>query len=122
MADTYTQGYRKGFELAGKPLYKKKSVGIHYPLGFERMMKKAFENFENATRNSIYKGDLPNNKIYCTSVKGKKRYINPLVYNNNKVTRISDVSSIANNDINNFLNIKLHDFIGFNFDFKPYIN
>lgn len=46
MADTYTQGYRKGFELAGKPLYKKKSVGIHYPLGFERMMKKAFENFE----------------------------------------------------------------------------
>ena len=46
MADTYTQGYRKGFELSGKPLYKKKSVGIHYPLGFERMMKKAFENFE----------------------------------------------------------------------------
>ena len=31
-----------------------------------------FENFENTTRNSIYKGDLPNNKIYCTSVKGKK--------------------------------------------------
>ena len=46
MAGTYTEGYRKGFELAGKPLYKKKTVGIHYPLGFERMMKKAFENFE----------------------------------------------------------------------------
>lgn len=88
----------------------------------DNYIKNAFENFENTTRNSIYKGDLPNNKIYCTSVKGKKRYINPLVYNNNKVTRISDVSSIANNDINNFLNIKLHDFIGFNFDFKPYIN
>lgn len=46
MAGTYTEGYRKGFELAGKPLYKKKTVGIHYQLGFERMMKKAFENFE----------------------------------------------------------------------------
>lgn len=46
MAGTYTEGYRKGFELAGKPLYTKKTVGIHYQLGFERMMKKAFENFE----------------------------------------------------------------------------
>ena len=88
----------------------------------DNYIKNAFENFENATRNSIYKGDLPNNKIYCTSVNGKKRYINPLVCINNKINRISNVSSIANNDINNFLNIKLHDFIGFNFDFKPYIN
>ena len=27
---------------------------------------------------------------------------------------------MANNDISNFLNMKLHKFIGFNFDFKPY--
>ncbi len=83
-------------------------------------IKDAFEKFQNATRNSVYKSDLPNNEIYCTSVKGKKRYINPLVRFNNKTCRIKDVSTIANNDINNFLDMKLHKFIGFNFDFKPY--
>ena len=83
-------------------------------------IKNAFEKFQNATRSSVYKNDLPNNEIYCTSVKGKKRYINPLISLDNKTCRIKDVSTIANNDINNFLNMKLHKFIGFNFDFKPY--
>lgn len=84
-------------------------------------IKNAFENFQNATRKSVYKSDEPNNKIYCTSVKGKKRYINPLVGLDNKVSRIKDVSMLANEDINNFLNMKHHKFIGFNFDFKPYV-
>lgn len=83
-------------------------------------IRKSFENFENATRNSIYKSDLPNKEIYCTSVKGKKRYINPLVRYENKVCRIKDVSDIANDDITKFLNMKLHTYIGFDFDFKPY--
>ncbi len=39
-----------------------------------------FENFENTTRNSIYKGDLPNNKIYCTSVKKGKKDILILLF------------------------------------------
>lgn len=45
IADTYTEGYRLGFEMAKKPLYKKKSVNIRYPLGFELVVKKAIENF-----------------------------------------------------------------------------
>ncbi len=45
MADTYTEGYRKGFELAGKDLSKKKTAGIYYSLGFERMIRKALGNF-----------------------------------------------------------------------------
>ena len=45
IADTYTEGFRKGFELAKKPLDKKKSVQIRYPLGFERVVKAAIENF-----------------------------------------------------------------------------
>lgn len=86
----------------------------------DNYIKNAFKNFEDATRDLVYKSDMPNNAIYCTSVKGKKRYINPLVSLNNKVARIKDISSIANNDINNFLNMKLHNYIGFKFDFKPY--
>lgn len=87
----------------------------------DNYIRNAFKNFQNATRDSVYKSDIHNNKIYCTSVKGKKRYINPLVdINNTKVSRIKDISTLANNDISNFLNMKFHNFIGFNFDFKPY--
>ena len=46
MADTYTEGYRMGFEIAGIDLAKKKSVGVHYPAGFERMVRCAVKNFE----------------------------------------------------------------------------
>lgn len=46
IADTYTEGYRMGFTLAKKPLEKKKSVNIRYPLGFERVVKEAIKNFE----------------------------------------------------------------------------
>ncbi len=45
MADTYTEGYRMGFVLADKDLGKKKTVGIHYALGFERMIRRAIGNF-----------------------------------------------------------------------------
>ncbi|SEU26826.1 Leucyl aminopeptidase (aminopeptidase T) [Lacrimispora sphenoides] len=46
MADTYTEGYRKGFEVMGRDLKKKGAVQIRYELGFERMVKYAMENFE----------------------------------------------------------------------------
>lgn len=46
MADTYTEGYRKGFELAGIDLSKKKTVNIRYNVGFERMIRAAIRNFE----------------------------------------------------------------------------
>jgi len=46
MADTYTEGYRMGFVLGNKDLSKKKTVDLRYQLGFERMMKRALENFD----------------------------------------------------------------------------
>lgn len=46
MADTYTEGYRIGFEVTGKDLSKKKTVQIHYQIGFERMIRAAIRNFE----------------------------------------------------------------------------
>lgn len=45
MADTFTEGYRKGFELTGKDIGKKKTVNIRYCLGFERMIRQAVLNF-----------------------------------------------------------------------------
>lgn len=46
MADTYTEGYRIGFEVSGKDISIKRSVNIRYCLGFERMIRKAIENFK----------------------------------------------------------------------------
>lgn len=45
MADTYTEGYRIGFEVAGKDLSGKKTAGITFHIGFERMIRRAIENF-----------------------------------------------------------------------------
>ena len=53
MADTYTEGYRIGFELTGKDLSKKKTVTLIYPIGFERMMKKATDNFQKMGLSSV---------------------------------------------------------------------
>ncbi|MCR4591144.1 MAG: aminopeptidase [Lachnospiraceae bacterium] len=46
MADTFTGGFIKGFEVTGKDISKKKTVNIRYELGFERVVKAAAENFE----------------------------------------------------------------------------
>ena len=46
MADVYTEGYRIGFVNTGKDLSKKSVVNIRYVSGFERVVKKAVENFE----------------------------------------------------------------------------
>ncbi len=45
MADTYTEGYRLGFEAAGIDLSKKGTVEVDFPVGFERMIRAAVENF-----------------------------------------------------------------------------
>ena len=46
MADTFTEGYRIGFAVTNQDIGKKKTVAIYYQLGFERVVKRAVENFE----------------------------------------------------------------------------
>ena len=53
MADTFTEAYRIGFVKAGKPLEKKTGVNIRYSLGFERVVRKAVENFEKMHLDSV---------------------------------------------------------------------
>ena len=45
IADTYTEGYRIGFEVTNKDISKKKTVNIRYHIGFERVVRRAIENF-----------------------------------------------------------------------------
>ncbi len=53
MSATYTEGYRKGFELAGKDLSKKGTVEIRYAVGFERMIRAAVRKFEKMGLHAI---------------------------------------------------------------------
>lgn len=45
MADTFTEGYRIGFITGNKDISIKKSAGILYNIGFERVVRKAVRNF-----------------------------------------------------------------------------
>lgn len=47
MADTYTEGLRKGFVASGREYKGKKTVQIRYHIGFERMIRMAVVNFRN---------------------------------------------------------------------------
>lgn len=46
LAHVYTEGYRKGFVIAGKDLSIKDTVDIRYNIGFERIIKSAILDFE----------------------------------------------------------------------------
>lgn len=46
IADTFTEGYRKGFIATGKDIRIKKTVAVRFFIGFERVVKRAIEKFE----------------------------------------------------------------------------
>lgn len=54
MAETFTEGYIRGFSVMGRDLSKKKTVSIRYPLGFERMVREAVKNFESQGLSVIF--------------------------------------------------------------------
>lgn len=53
MCDTYCQGFKRGFEVAGKDMSKKNTVNIRYRLGFERVVGKAIKEYEKMGLKSI---------------------------------------------------------------------
>lgn len=56
MADTYTEGYRIGFEVTGKDISIKETVAIRYFLGFERVIRQAVQNFDQiGLQSSFYR-------------------------------------------------------------------
>ncbi|MBR1571241.1 MAG: aminopeptidase [Lachnospiraceae bacterium] len=76
MAATYTNGYRKGFEVTGRDLSKKKTVKIEAPVGFERVVRAAIKQFKemglhatfNREPSSSITGRGSKRGIYSTSV------------------------------------------------------
>lgn len=53
MARTYTEGYRRGFEVMGKDFSKKNCAAVIYEMGFERMVRRAVELFSQMGVESV---------------------------------------------------------------------
>ena len=64
MADTYTEGYRIGFEVTGKDLSKKTSVMLAYHIGFERMLRAAIDNFAKLNLAPVIWGGYVDGGVY----------------------------------------------------------
>ena len=84
----------------------------------DNYIRESFIKFQNAT--TIYANDEPAKNQYCISVKGKKRYIVPLVNHNDKISRINDIDLSCKQAVEQYKNLKRSKYTGFDFDFKPY--
>ena len=96
MADTFTEGYRKGFIATGKDISIKKSVNIRYFIGFERVVLAAMENFKKIGLDTIinrsqpsflmgrsvhkagFYGTQPNKQFECDHEFDKVLYLNSM--------------------------------------------
>ncbi|MDE6603536.1 MAG: aminopeptidase [Lachnospiraceae bacterium] len=73
MADTYTEGYRIGFEVTNKDISIKETVAVRYFLGFEQVIRQAVLNFDRIglqstfyrAGTSIFQGRSVNKNGYC---------------------------------------------------------
>lgn len=73
MANTYTEGYRIGFEVTNKDISIKETVAIRYFLGFEQVIRQAVLNFDRIGLQStfcragsnIFQGRSVNKNGYC---------------------------------------------------------
>ena len=78
-------------------------------------ISKCFEIWKNTTQ--INESDNPIEDKYCVSINAKRRYINPLVKENDQYKRISDISDIAKKDIKRCLEFKTKKYLCFNVNF-----
>ena len=75
MAETYSEGYKKGFELAGIDLSQKESVEIRYPIGFEPMVKKAVIQFEKMGLKPTFRRQTNTKAIGVISTPANRQYL-----------------------------------------------
>ncbi|MDD4706339.1 MAG: HD domain-containing protein [Bacilli bacterium] len=82
----------------------------------DEYLSQSFIKFQNMT--TVYDSDVEINDKYCVSIKAKRRYVIPLVKNEDKIDRIYNISPNAKNYIDNYLNNETSKYAYFDFDFK----
>lgn len=74
MAHTYTEGYKKGFEVAGIDLSQKRTVQIRYHIGFEPMVREAVKQFEQMGLKPVFSRKTNTQAIGVFSSSPNKQY------------------------------------------------
>lgn len=74
IAHTYTEGYRKGFEVAGIDLKQKKTVQIRYHIGFEPMVRQAVKQFEEMGLQPVFTRKTNTQAVGVYSSSPNKQY------------------------------------------------
>ena len=78
----------------------------------------SFSNFQKAER--VVAGEEKIDGIYCISVKGKKRYIVPLVDTENGAKRVVELDEESRRAVEDYKTLKRSKWTGFDFEFVPY--
>ncbi len=76
-----------------------------------------FKKFERAKE--CYRSDNMVFDKYCINVRGKRRFVNPLVHEGENYGRVYDLSLKAKADIDEYMQIPVDGFTYLDFDFKP---
>lgn len=82
----------------------------------------AFRQFQHST--AVYSGNTAKKSTWSTNVKAKIRYIAPLVQtdsDDNSAKRISKLDKSVATAIDQYLSEKQSKYVGFDFDFTPYV-
>ena len=82
----------------------------------------AFRQFQHST--AVYSGSTAKKSTWSTNVKAKIRYIAPLVQtdsDDNSAKRISKLDKSVATAIDQYLSEKQSKYVGFDFDFTPYV-
>lgn len=76
IASTYTEGYKKGFEIAGIDLSQKKTVQIRYHIGFEPLVRQAVKQFRAMGLEPVFSRHTNTNAtgVYSTSPNRQYQY------------------------------------------------
>ncbi len=76
-----------------------------------------FKKFENTSE--CFRSEEMVSDKYCVNIKGKRRFINPLVHEGDLYGRVYDLSLKAKADIDEYMNIPIDGYTYLDFDFKP---
>lgn len=83
----------------------------------DEYLSKSFKKFTQAKK--CYRATDKIEGKYCINVKGKRRFINPLVQEGNIYGRIYDLSESAKKNIDDYMNILIDGYTYLDFEFTP---
>lgn len=86
----------------------------------DNYLSNAFKNFEKAK--VCFKSDMKVDGKYSVNVRSKRRFINPLVWEENVYGRVYDLSKKTKKCIDDYMSLPIDGYTYLDFDFVPVVN